>query len=302
MAPTKQAINDIKSLKVQGAENVAIAAVSLIRQVLKESKHETPEHLLAHLETIKSQLFDSRPTEPCMRNAVNFLLSSLKTDDIHYLKAHLDLKIQSALAHFEEAKARIAEYGARKIPKNSTVFTHCHSSAVISILKKAKLDGKKFAVHNTETRPLLQGRLTAKELSSCGIPVTMFVDSAARLALKRADIMLIGADAITSEGKVINKIGSELFAEVANKYEIPVYICTDSWKFDPLTIFGYEETIEERGRKEIWPDAPKSVDIDNHAFEKIEPDLITGIISELGVYKTHIFIEEIRRNYRWIFE
>ena len=183
----------------------------------------------------------------------------------------------------------------------SIVFTHCHSNTVIAIFKEAKKERKNFTVYNTETRPLFQGRLTAKELSREGISVRHFIDSAARLALKEVDLMLIGADAITSEGKVINKIGSEMFAEFAEKFDIPVYSCTDSWKFDPKTVFGYEEEIEKRGAREVWAEAPKGVIVDNCVFEKINPDLITGIISELGVYKPTIFIEEVKRTYPWMF-
>ena len=113
--------------------------------------------------------------------------------------------------------------------------------------------------------------------------------------------MLLGADAVTSEGKVINKIGSELFTEIADRYEVPVYVCTDSWKFDPKSVFGYEEEIEKRKPTEIWPTAPRGVKIANFAFEKVNPDLITGIISELGIYKPSIFVEEVKRAYPWMF-
>jgi ribose 1,5-bisphosphate isomerase len=170
----------------------------------------------------------------------------------------------------------------------------------MAILKRAKQNKRNFEVHNTETRPLYQGRKTAKECSKMGIPVKIYVDSAARYALKKVDLMLIGADAITSEGKIINKIGSEMFAEIANKFDIPVYVCTDSWKFDAATVYGYEEEIETRRTSEVWRRQPKGIKIDNHAFEKVDTDLVTGIISELGIYKPEIFVEEIRRNYGWM--
>jgi ribose 1,5-bisphosphate isomerase len=166
----------------------------------------------------------------------------------------------------------------------------------------AKSRQKRFEVHNTETRPRYQGRITAQELALLGIPVTHYVDAAARFALKKADIMLVGADAITADGKVINKIGSELFAEIASKFDIPVYVCADSWKFDAATIFGYEEEIEERTPSEIWKKPPKGIKIDNHAFEKIDPRLVTGIISEFGIYRPEIFAEELKRQSPWMFK
>jgi ribose 1,5-bisphosphate isomerase len=181
-----------------------------------------------------------------------------------------------------------------------TIFTHCHSNTVIDVLKKAKSQRKRFSVNNTETRPLFQGRITAKQLSRLNIKVTHFVDSAARLAIKDSNIMLIGCDAITSEGKVINKIGSEMFSEIASKHETSVYVCTHSWKFDPKTIFGFETIIEKRNAKEIWPRPPKKVKISNYTFEKINPDLITGIISELGIHPPEVFLQEVKKVYPWM--
>ena len=113
--------------------------------------------------------------------------------------------------------------------------------------------------------------------------------------------MIIGCDAIDSEGKCYNKIGSEMFAEIANKFDVPVYIATDSWKFDPKTIFGFNEEIEKRSRDEVWNNAPKKIKIENYAFEKIKPTLISGIISEIGIFKPQLFIEELKSKYKFMF-
>ncbi|MDP2906346.1 MAG: hypothetical protein Q8O03_00235 [Nanoarchaeota archaeon] len=271
----EQICKDIKSLKIQGATNVAKAGVQAFK--------------IKHDERSIKKLLSLRPTEPALRNAINFSLKDTKKNpDI-------------ALKHFEEAKKKIVEIGAREIPKDSVVFTHCHASTVTGILKKA-FKTKKFEAYCTETRPMYQGRITAKELASAKIPVTMFVDSAARYALKNSDIMLLGADAVLSNGKVANKIGSELFAEAAKKYGIPIFVCTDSWKFDPSTVKDYEEKLERREAKEVWPNPPKGVKISNIAFELIAPELITGIISELGIYNPETFVVEVQKAYPWMFE
>ncbi|MBU4502524.1 MAG: hypothetical protein KKA79_08050 [Nanoarchaeota archaeon] len=271
----EQICKDIKSLKIQGAVNVAKAGVQALK--LKNDP-----------KSIK-KLINLRATEPALRNAINFCLKDIKKNP------------DKALKHFEETKKKIIKIGARKIHEGSIVFTHCHSSTVTGIILEAAKT-KKFEVHCTETRPRYQGRITAKELSDAGIPVTLFVDSGARYALKKADIMLIGADAILSSGKVANKIGSELFAEIAKRYDIPVFICADAWKFNTMTIWGYEEKLERRDAKEVWPKPPKGVKISNIAFELVHPDLITGVISELGVYNLDGFIAEAKKAYPWMFE
>jgi len=292
-------VKDITSLKIQGATNVAKAAITALHLLSKEYTKKPKVDIVHALNHARNILFKTRPTEPAMRNAVNFLLHNIELEDD--IASAIKQRSLEAENHFDDAKSKVAKFGAKKIKNGMIIFTHCHSSFVTAILIEAKKHGRRFEVHNTETRPLLQGRITARELARAGIPVKHYVDSAARLALKKADIMLIGADAITTEGKIINKIGSELFAEIADKFDVAVYSCTDSWKFDPATVFGYEEEIEKRAKKEVWPTPPKGVTIDNHAFEKVDPEIVTGIISELGIYKPTIFIEQVRRQYPWMF-
>jgi len=267
-------VRDIRRLKIQGAFHIALAAIKAFS--LAKDKRKAARKLLA-----------SRPTEPMLRNSLKYLEKNPNT--------------KTLIAKLKIDQEKIVKYALEKVPKKGIVYTHCHSSTVNEILKKAKHKGKNFLVNVTETRPFYQGRMTAKELTRAKIPVIVFVDSAARLAMKKADVMFIGADAITAEGIVINKMGSELMADVANHYEIPVYVCTHSWKFDPRTAFGFEEKIEKRATKEIWKNPPHGVHISNYVFEKVDPNKITAIISELGVFKPEAFVEEVRKNYKWMF-
>lgn len=291
-------VKDIRALKIQGAQNVAKFSVDAMLKYSNNIKSKNDSERLKEIKKAKEILFKTRPTEPLMRNVLNFMTNNLTHSDDVLLE--LKKRSEEIKKRFIRVEEKISIYGARHIKNNSVIFTHCHSSSVMNAMKLAKKSKKNFFVLNTETRPLFQGRLSAKELSLEGISVTHFVDSAARVALKKADMMMIGADAITSDGKVINKIGSEMFAEIANKLDVPVYILTDSWKFDPLSIKGYEEKIEERDKKEVWSKSPKGVRISNLAFEKIHPSLITGIISELGIFKPEIFVEEVMRKYPYI--
>ncbi|MEM4244894.1 MAG: translation initiation factor eIF-2B [Candidatus Nanoarchaeia archaeon] len=268
-----QILKDIKSLKIQGAENVARAGIKALK--------------LRHDNSSISKIIAARPTEPCLRNAINFVLRDIKKN--------ADL----ALKHFDDAQKMIATIGSRKIRNNDIIFTHCHSETVVGILKEAAKT-RKFKVYCTETRPMYQGRKTAIDMAKARIPVRLFTDAAGRYAIKKSNLVFFGADAITAEGKIINKMGTEMFADIAEKYDIPVYFCTDSWKYDPMTVFGFEEAIEKREAKEVWNRPPKGIEISNIAFEMVEPELATGIISELGSYSPATFIEEVKKAYPWI--
>jgi len=275
MDVVEKTVRDIKSIKVQGAYHIAIAAIKAWQKAKEK-------------QVAAKKLSAARPTEPMLRNALRYLEKMNHAETL--------------LEKLEDDMKKIAKMGAEKVPDKGIVFTHCHSSTVNDILIHAKKDGKIFAVHVTETRPFYQGRLTAKQLASAKIPVTLFVDSAARLAMKKADVMMIGADGVLSDAKIINKIGSELMADVANHYQIPLFVCTHSWKFDPLTVFGFEEKIEKRAANEIWERPPKGVKISNYVFEKVDPNKITAIISELGVLAPQVFVQEVKNAYRWLFD
>lgn len=305
-------ISDIKSLKVQGAINVAKEAVRAFEIRLAEiysnadrpsfpgSQHNIKE-FVSSIAQVKEELISLRATEPCLRNSINYITSNINyTLSVKELKSTLDKNIEYVRKHFKDSDALITKYGSKRISSGMVLFTHCHASTVTKIMIDAKQSGKEFSVHNTETRPLFQGRITAQELATNGIKVQHFVDSAGRVALKKCDMMLIGADAILSDGTIINKIGSEMFAEIAYRYDIPVYICTDSWKFDPKSIFGFDEEIEMRESKEVWPNVPKNITVNNFAFEKINHELVTGIISELGIFKPDMFVQEVLEKYPWM--
>ena len=191
----------------------------------------------------------------------------------------------------QNSKKKIAEIGARRIPeikgdKEFIVMTHCHSSLVTGILLEAKRQGKTFKVINTETQPRLQGRKTAEKLLKAGIEVIHVVDSAMRWAIRhfQADLILIGADSITSEGTIINKIGSRLLALVAHEEHVPFYVASPLLKYNPETNLGILETIEMRDPQEIWKNPPEGIIILNPAFETVSRRYIDGLITEAGIF------------------
>jgi len=260
-----QIIKDIKSVKIQGARNIAkkaLYAYSLIPT--KESKRK---------------LLLSRPTEPMMENVLDMAEKAKSLKEIS--------------KHFDEAQDKINKNIFRLIRKGEVIFTHCHSTNVTNALIYAKKKGKKFEVYNTETRPLFQGRKTARELRKAGVKVTMFIDSALGVALsgeqknKKVDKVFLGADALLKKG-IINKIGSELVAQVAKNNKIPVYIVADSWKFTKKKV-----PREQRKLVEVWDTAPKNIKVKNPAFEFVPKKYIKAIVSELGALGYKEFLRKI---------
>src|SRR3990167_4918454 len=258
----QKVVKDIKTLKIQGATNIALAGSKALNLVAQNSQQKTKKDFLKEINNAQFLLVNARVTEPKLKNSLKYILLKLRSKTVPELKEQIKQKSEYVLKHLTESKDYIGHIGSLKIKNNMIIFTHCHSSTVIKILKYAKTKHRRFYVHNTESRPLYQGRITAN-------------------------------------GDIVNKIGSRLFAETAERYNVKIYACTDSWSYDPETKH-HKEKIEQRDPSEAWKHPPKHVKIINPAFEVIPAKLVDGIISELGFYKPEHFLHKVKRNYPWL--
>jgi len=259
----------------------------------RASKARSPKALYSELAKVADALAASRPTEPMMRNALEEALRRFFSDvgvhaerprTVEEARRAVLGEIRSFTQKAKRSHELIAEFGAKEIPRNATVLTHCHSSTVTAILKRAHRLKKNLNVICTETRPLYQGRITARELSSEGIKTTLMVDSAIKSVIKDVDMILVGADAITSSGELVNKIGTATLAFVAYEAELKFYSAAELFKFDPLTLWGRVEPIEERDPSEVAdPRKFPRVCIRNPAFDLTPARHITAYITEYGV-------------------
>ncbi len=305
MAETvKDTAERIRKLQVQGARNVAIAAVKAIQTQTEQTKAKNKAAFIAELKEAQTILVASRETEPLMRNAIRWINTKAQGTDTEKV-AELSRLVSSVanqfLTELDTSRECIAEIGAKRIRDGMVIFTHCHSSTVTRMIAKAKNQGKTFKVICTETRPAFQGRITAKELVDLGIETTFIVDSAARTFMGDADLVVVGADAITSEGNVVNKIGTSTIAVLAHEARKPFYVVSELLKFDPETLGGECEKIEQRSSAEVWSEAPSKLTIRNPAFDVTPNRYIHGLICEEGIIAPQVVVEVMRRRYPWIF-
>lgn len=254
-------IKDIKDVKIQGANSIAING---IKAFLLEPEKEYVK-----------KIFSARPTEPLLQNSLKILeKSSQKTRTAKRL-----------IEYIENSKKQIAHFGADLIKNNTNVFSHCHSSTVIDILKYAKKVQKKtFVVYTLEVEPLLQGRKTAEELAEAGIKTIVFPDLAAEQALKKCDIFFFGVDAFLKDS-VVNKIGTSMLCGMAHELKIPNYSCGVSLKY------AHEIKIETRSGREVWDARDNKITVVNPAFDITKYKLLSGIISEFGVLNPGQFVK-----------
>ncbi len=286
-------IDDIEELRIQGSSKVRKAAVRVLKQLVSKSRAKTLIAFRRELQSNCLEILRARPTEPETRTALRIILkaASLHSRDLQEVKENVLKTIRGYEADRKEAMQKIALYGSRLIEKGDTLLTHCHSHTVEEIFKKAKRKIEK--VYCTETRPLFQGRITARNLARAGIPVTLIVDSAADKFMHPVDKVFVGCDAVLSDGSIVNKIGTAQIGNAAKKHHNPLFVCTSSHCFDPATYFGFEEEIEERDADEVWPKKPKRVRIRNPAFDVVDAFYVHAIVTEIGVFDPENFALEM---------
>jgi ribose 1,5-bisphosphate isomerase len=297
--------NKIRTLEVQGARNVAIAAIKAIQTLAEHTEAKNKTAFLGEIKEAQDLLFASRETEPLMRNAIRWIIAQVQGSSTEKVDAICDMvssNVSLFLQNLEASRERTAEIGSKRIRDGMLVFTHCHSSTVTHMIAKAKADGKDFSVICTETRPAFQGRITAKEMIELDIQTLFIVDSAARSYMGDVDLVVVGADAITSEGNVVNKIGTSGIAVLANEARKPFYVVSELLKFDPETLYGRYERIEQRNPSEVWKEAPEKLSVRNPAFDVTPSRYIHGLICEEGIIAPQSIVETVNRSYPWVFK
>jgi methylthioribose-1-phosphate isomerase len=239
------------------------------------------------------------------------LLASVRTQPVASIKTALLKESQAILDEDIALCKAMGRHGAELIANDQTVLTHCNAGALatagygtaLGVIRAAWEQGKKIQVIADETRPVLQGaRLTAWELMQDKIPVTLITDNMAGALMRQGKIQIciVGADRIAANGDVANKIGTYSVAVLAKAHGIPFYVAAPYSTIDLKTHTGADIPIEQRNPSEITsihgshPVAPKGVAVYNPAFDVTPAELITGIITERGVFKPSELADQFR--------
>jgi ribose 1,5-bisphosphate isomerase len=304
MASLEQTVEDIRTMRVRGALDIAIAAVKALSTVAGSDAQDTKE-LVKKLSTAGKKLKGARPTAVSLPNAVNYIVY-LADKNKHLPLQEFRTKMLCETGKFvseqEKALIKIAEIGSNLIEDGDNILTHCNSDTVVEILKKAWDEGKKIEVVCTESRPRYQGLLTAKALTSYGIPTTLIVDSAVRLMMKKmhVDKVIVGADTLCANGDLVNKIGTSQVALCARNLNIDFIVATESIKFSPQSLLGSIVKIEERDSSEVLePGKIRKLKIRNPAFDITDVSYISMIVTEYGVIPPQAVYSILKEKFGW---
>ena len=268
------------------------------------------ENMKRHGEYLKS----SRPTAVNLAWAVDRVLMAARTEvkkarlsgdiriNVGYDKLAEVIKQEAIAIHNEDiamCKA-ISEFGLSLVKDGDGILTHCNAGPLatsrygtaLGPILLGKERGLEFKVFADETRPLLQGaRLTAYELQTAGVDVTLICDNMASMVMKNGWVQacFVGCDRVAANGDTANKIGTSGVAILAKHYGIPFYVLGPTSTIDMDCPTGADIPIELRDPDEIKnkfysePKALEEVKCYNPAFDVTDHELITAIVTEKGI-------------------
>ncbi len=199
-------------------------------------------------------------------------------------------------AEVVDACRAIGSNGAALLPDGVRVVTICNTGALaamdrgtaLGVILRAHELGKEPFVYAMETRPRAQGaRLTTWELRKIGVVHRLIVDSAAGLLLQRGmvDAGISGADRVCANGDVVNKVGTYPLALLCRQHGVPFYVAAPQSTIDRETPDGASVVIEERSPDEVTTFAPAGTPAWNPAFDVTPAELVTALVTELGVQR-----------------
>lgn len=281
---TVAAIRDIAFDNQSGAAEILRRAEGVFSLLRDESSRHAPISIEDAQVSIREASIALAKAQPYMSSLLRLASAALSAARAEATGRNALEAASRAARGFVESATNSAHAAAMRavslIREGSKVLTHSRSSTVLQALLEARRAGKQFKVIATESRPMLEGRKSAHELSSEGIHVTVIADAAASLFIESADLILVGADRITP-GHIVNKVGTKMIALAARERGVPIYAVCETSKFVAADYFA-DVIRDQRDPSELWPDAPEGVVVQNRYFETIPLVFFTGFVTERG--------------------
>lgn len=294
----------IRELWVRGAPAIGVSAAMGLALGARQISAGSFEEFWPKFEEICSFMAATRPTAVNLTWAIERVkkfVQDNKDKDIDAIRELLVRESQRMIDEDIETNRRIGSFGSVFVSDDDNLITHCNAGAIATagygtaegVMRAAVGEGKKIHVYVDETRPVLQGaRLTAWELMQENIPCTLITDNMAGYFMYHdmIDLAVVGADRITRNGDVANKIGTYSLAVLCKEHGIPFYVAAPLSTIDFSMESGYLIPIEERNPREVThvfdkvQIAPDDVKVANPAFDVTPARYISAIITEVGAF------------------
>ena len=307
----------IREMHLRGAPLIGAAAGFGVWLACEEYRDLSPAQVASRVGAAIEELAAARPTAVNLRWALRRMAAVIATSTSAVERARLAAAEAQRIADEDvEVCAALGRVGVtllKDIHENHPgrpvqILTHCNAGwlatvdygTVTAVIYEAARIGIPLHVWVDETRPRLQGSLTAWELTENGIDNTVICDNSGGHIMQHGmvDMVLVGTDRTAGNGDVANKIGTYLKALAARDNDLPFYVALPSSSFDPSIPSGVDGIpIEERDPDEVlsvrgmaeggWSRvslyAP-STRAANYAFDVTPARLVSGYITERGLF------------------
>ena len=290
-------------MEIRGAGRIASAAAASLRDLALAAEAESLDDFNAQMKAAARMLLETRPTAISLSNAIRMVMK-YEAADLPSAREAVVFNANRFVESSEKALEKIGQIGSRRIRDGDVVMTHCNSLAALSVISIAHKAGKKIKVIATESRPRFQGHTTIGMLDRMGVETELIVDSAARSFMNEVDLVVVGADVITANGTLVNKIGTAQIALSAHEARTGFMVAAETYKFSPQTILGELVTIEERDAAEVLADHNRysHVRVRNPAFDVTPHQYIDLICTEVGAIPPEMSYLIIRERLGWEME
>ncbi len=278
-------ISEIKNNRTSGASELTVTAVGYLLGISEGIDSQSKDVYFQKLADFGRRIVAAQPSMAPIFNSVNDVLQKIERDynedtTVDDLKNIVRSTTRDFIVNSKKVLALLKEQIMDLIEDNSRILTHSYSTTVIESLVFAHSERRNLQVIVCESRPMLEGRNTARYLSNAGINTVLTTDFASFHLLKDVDLILTGCDCICDMG-VVNKIGTMGLAIAAFHNDSPLFVAGDKYKFLPKKYMDVPP-IDEKAPSEIWDD-PGSIQIRNVYFDVTPYKFIKGIITEDGI-------------------
>ncbi|WP_340101629.1 ribose 1,5-bisphosphate isomerase [Salinibaculum salinum] len=291
----------IARMEIRGAAAIAEATATALREQATASDAGDAAALRSDLRAAARRLHATRPTAVSLPNTLRYVLNRMNGDDVEAVRDSVVTAVEEFCDRLDHAQSDLGTVGANRLTTGDTVMAHCHSTDVLACLETALDQGKELSAIVKETRPRKQGHLSARRLDELDVPVTFVVDSAAYSYLNEVDHVFVGADTITADGTVVNKIGTAGLAASARNRNVNFVVAAQTLKFDPETLSGGRVDIEHRAPSEVLSDEQRlgfdTIEIANPTFDRTPARHVDAVVTERGQFPPESIVTLMRELY-----
>lgn len=274
----------MKTEYLERANRIATDNISSAQQVLKDTlellydfsvENCRAESFIRELKSLSTTLSNAQSQMSALSNICRFVVSASGKLKPEEMCPYLDVLLRKV----GEAAPKAAAEASKLVTNEGQYATLSQSEFVLRCFERAASQNKIATVFVMESRPLFEGRQTARALKKMGHRAILVSDASIGAFITRIDAAFVGADAVLADGTLINKIGSYALAAACAAVGKKFYAVTSVLKYDSEknadTFVNKEESAHE-----IF--ANPEIEVSNLYFDKVEPGLVTALMTEIG--------------------